>query len=200
VTDVVVTPPTEPPPSHPVRLVDKDDLRRSRPTVFVRALLALPHLVWVSLYGALAILVAIANWLATLLRGAPPERIHRWLVRYLRYSTFVFSYLYVLGDPYPPFHGTEGSYPIDLEAAGPERQRRLITALRLPLAIPALVLSWVFTQIVQLMAIAGWFVALAIGRMPRGMENLGLYCLRYRAQTIAYLLIMTDRYPSLSGD
>jgi hypothetical protein len=53
--------------------------------------------------------------------------------------------------------------------------------------------------VLQIVAVVGWFVVLAIGRMPRGMENLGLYLLRYRVQTSAYLLIMTDRYPSLSG-
>ena len=35
---------------------------------------------------------------------------------------------------------------------------------------------------------------------PRGMENLGLYCLHYQAQTWGYLLILTDRYPSLAAE
>jgi hypothetical protein len=42
-------------------------------------------------------------------------------------------------------------------------------------------------------------VAIFIGRMPRGMEKLALYCLRYQTQTYAYVAIVTDRYPSLSG-
>jgi hypothetical protein len=67
------------------------------------------------------------------------------------------------------------------------------------MAIPALVLNWVFGQVLQIVAILGWFVAIAIGRMPRGMENLGLYCVRYQAQTYAYTAIVTDRYPSLTA-
>jgi hypothetical protein len=51
----------------------------------------------------------------------------------------------------------------------------------------------------QVVAILGWFVAIVIGRMPQGMEKLGLYCLRYNAQTSAYVSVVTDRYPSLSA-
>ena len=37
--------------------------------------------------------------------------------------------------------------------------------------------------------------ALALGRMPEGLRNLGAYCLRYSAQTYAYAYLLTDSYP-----
>jgi hypothetical protein len=189
----------EPPRPHSVRIVDRDDLRRSRLTVLARFALVLPHVIWLVLYSLVAGVVAIVNWFATLIRGRSPQRIHRWLTRYLRYSVYVNAYLYVLANPYPPFHGEPRAYPIDLEVEGPDTQHRLVTAFRLILAIPALVLNWVFTQVLQIVGLLAWFVAIAIGRMPRGMEKLALYCLRYQTQTYAYTAIVTDRYPSLSG-
>jgi hypothetical protein len=192
-------PPVDPPRPHPVRILNNDDLRRSRLTVAFRILLVLPHLIWLTLYTFAAVPVVIVNWFATLIKGRSPERTHNWLVRYLRYSVYVDSYLYLLANPYPPFHGTEGSYPIDLVVEGPERQHRLGTAFRLPMAIPAWILNYVFNQVLQVVALLGWFVAIVIGRMPRGMENLGLYCLRYQAQTYAYLAVLTDKYPSLTA-
>jgi hypothetical protein len=193
-------PPVEPPRRHPIRLVDGDDLRRERIKVLVRLMLAYPHLIWLSLYAMVAIAMGIANWVVTLIKGRPSERIHRWLVRFLRYSIYVYSYVYLLANPYPPFHGEPERYPVDIEVDPPEVQSRLKTAFRILLAIPALILAWVFGQVVQIVAILAWFVALAIGRTPRGMENLGLYCLRYQAQTWGYLLILTDRYPSLAAE
>jgi hypothetical protein len=192
-------PPVDPPRPHTVRIVDSDDLKRSRLTVLARFLLAIPHLIWLTLYTVTAIAVGIVNWFATLIKGRSPDRIHNWLVRYLRYTVFVYAYLYVLANPYPPFHGTAGSYPIDLEVEGPDPQSRLVTGFRPILTIPAWVLNFVFSQVLQVVALLAWFVAIAIGRMPRGMENLGLYCLRYNAQTNAYLFIVTDRYPSLTA-
>lgn len=193
-------PPVEPPRKHPIRLLDGDDLKRSRIKVFVRWILVFPHLIWLALYSIVAVAMAIANWVVTLIKGRPSERIHRWLVRFLRYSTYVYAYLYVFANPYPPFHGEPGTYPIDIEVEPAEPQRRLVTAFRIVLAIPALILNWVFSQVVQIVALLAWFVALALGRTPRGMENLGLYCLRYQAQTWGYLLILTDRYPSLAAE
>jgi Domain of unknown function (DUF4389) len=192
-------PPVEPPRPHPVRLVDHDDLRRSRLTVLVRLLLALPHLIWITLYTLVAFFVAFANWIVTLIKGRSPQRMHRWLVRYLRYTVYVYSYLYVLANPYPPFHGEERSYPVDLQVGGPDGQRRLITAFRLILVIPAFVLSWVLGQVLQVLAVLNWLIAIFIGRVPRGMEQLGLYCLRYQTQVYAYVIVVTDRYPSTAG-
>lgn len=192
-------PPVDPPRRHPVRLVNGDDLKRSRLTVLVRLLLAIPHLIWLGLYSVVAVFVGLANWFATLVKGRSPERLHNWLVRYVRYSVLVYAYLYVLANPYPPFHGTAGTYPIDLEVDAPERQHRLVTAFRPIIAIPAWVLNWVFGNVLQVVALLAWIVAIFIGRVPRGMEGLGLYCLRYQAQTTSYLALLTDRYPSLTA-
>ena len=193
-------PPIEPPRPHAVRLIDHDDLKRSRLTVLVRAFLVLPHLIWLTLYASVAVFVALANWIVTLIKGRSPQRMHRWLVRYLRYTVYVYSYLYVLANPYPPFHGDQRSYTIDLQVEGPDEQRRLVTAFRLVLVIPAFVLGWVLSQVLQVIALLAWVIAIFLGRIPRGMEQLGLYCLRYQTQVYAYLLVVTDRYPSTAGN
>jgi len=193
-------PPVEPPRPHTVRLIDHDDLKRSRLTVLVRAFLVLPHLIWLTLYASVAVFVALANWIVTLIKGRSPQRMHRWLVRFLRYTVYVYSYLYVLANPYPPFHGDQRSYTIDLQVEGPDDQRRLVTAFRLVLVIPAFVLSWVLSQVLQVIALLAWVIAIFLGRIPRGMEQLGLYCLRYQTQVYAYLLVVTDRYPTTAGN
>ena len=193
-------PPVEPPRPHTVRLIDHDDLKRSRLTVLVRAFLVLPHLIWLTLYASVALFVALANWIVTLIKGRSPQRMHRWLVRFLRYTVYVYSYLYVLANPYPPFHGDQRSYTIDLQVEGPDDQRRLVTAFLLVLVIPAFVLSWVLSQVLQVIALLAWVIAIFLGRIPRGMEQLGLYCLRYQTQVYAYLLVVTDRYPTTAGN
>ncbi|MEA2375006.1 MAG: hypothetical protein QOD53_1469, partial [Thermoleophilaceae bacterium] len=57
------------PGHHPVRITVADDLERSRLTVFFRLLLAIPHFVWILLWGGLASLVTIVNWFAVLFTG-----------------------------------------------------------------------------------------------------------------------------------
>jgi hypothetical protein len=55
------------------------------------------------------------------------------------------------------------------------------------------------TTVAQVIAFAGWFVCLVLGRMPKGMRDLLAYCIRYQAQTYAYLFLLTGRYPSLAS-
>jgi 2-(1,2-epoxy-1,2-dihydrophenyl)acetyl-CoA isomerase len=184
---------------HPVQLVVRDDLRRWRLTVLLRLLLAIPHLAVVYAWQYLAFVVAVVNWVITLVRGRTPAGVHAWLARFLRYQTHVSAYTLLIADPYPGFRGWFGTYPVDLDVAPPEPQRRLVTLFRIVLVLPAYALTAVLATVVQVIAVVGWFVCLALGRMPKGMRDLSAYCLRYQAQTLAYLYLLTDRYPSLAS-
>jgi 2-(1,2-epoxy-1,2-dihydrophenyl)acetyl-CoA isomerase len=187
------------PETHPVELVVADDRRRWRLTVLVRQLLAYPHVAVVVAWGLMAFLVAIAGWFVVLYRGQLPARMHGFIANFLRYSTRVSAYLYYLADPYPSFR-VEPDYPIDLKIAPPRPQQRWKTALRLVLAIPALAFVVTLAAILYVLQYFAFLVALVLGRMPRGMRDLGAYCIRYSAQTNAYLLLLTDAYPSLASN
>ena len=186
-------------PPYPIRLAAYGTQRRSRLTVLFRLVLATPHVYWVMLWGAAAALVGFASWWATLFAGRSPERLHRFLARFLRYLTHTTAYLMLLANPYPHFVGDPGDYPVDLEIDGPARQSRWKTAFRLILVIPAFILATVFGYLLQILAFLGWFASIVIGRMPEGMQNLGLFCLRYQQQTYGYALLLTDRYPPLAS-
>jgi hypothetical protein len=188
-------PATQPTPEKPVKLRVEDDLRRSRLTVFFRLLLFLPHYVWLSLWGFAAFLAAIVNWLVTLITGRSPEVLHRFLAAFVRYQAHVYSYLFLIANPFPGFTGTQGTYPVDAEIAPRERQNRWITAFRSVLALPAFILSYALTLVLGLVAFFLWVVGLLLGRAPEGLRNLGAYVIRYWAQTYAYFYLLTDRYP-----
>lgn len=181
--------------SDPVRMEVRDELRRSRLTVFFRLVLAFPHLVWLSLWGIVALLVAVINWFATLATGVSPGWAHRFLARYVRYQMQVGAFLYLVGNPFPGFVGAPGKYPIELHVADRERQNRWTVFFRLVLAFPALLLSSVFGQLLFIVAVFGWFASLVTGRMPLGLRNLGAYALRYHSQASAYVLLVTGAYP-----
>jgi hypothetical protein len=184
-------------PEHPVRLVVDDDLRRNRLTVFFRLILAIPHILWLILWAIAAFLVWIANWFATLVRGESPRGLHDFLVRFLRYQTHVYAYVLLIADPFPPFAGGV-AYPIDVEVAPPEPQNRWTVFFRLILAIPALIVSRILSNLSQILAVFSWFVALALGRVPEGMRNFAAFALRYEQQTGAYVGLLTPRYPSFN--
>ncbi len=67
------------------------------------------------------------------------------------------------------------------------------------LAIPALLLATLLLYLLEVIAFLAWFVCLFAATMPDGIENLGVYCLRYDQQTCGYLYLLTQRYPGLSS-
>lgn len=208
-------------PQRPIRIVVTDDLERSRLTVCFRLLLAIPHLVWVALWGIAATAVAFVLWLAILFDGRAPASLHDFVASYLRYATHLAAYLNLAANPYPGFTGRPG-YPVDVEIDPPARQGRAGAAFRLVLAVPSLMLmvalggwtapSWAGSfgsggdnwerssagaaGVAAACAFLGWFACLARGRMPRGLRDLAAYCVGYSAQALGYLLLLTDRYPS----
>jgi hypothetical protein len=185
--------------THPIQLIVSDDLKRSRLTVFFRLFLAIPHYLWLGLWQYAIVVVTFINWFVTLFAGRSPEDLHIFVARYLRYKTHLSAYTTLLANPYPSFFGREGTYPVDLEIAPVQTQGRWITLLRYILGIPAFILAYVFAIVTYIVALIAWFIALFIGRTPKGMRDLIAYCRRYRSQTSAYALLLTDRYPSLSG-
>ncbi|HEY8844713.1 MAG TPA: DUF4389 domain-containing protein [Gaiellaceae bacterium] len=182
---------------HPVRIVVSDDLQRNRLTVFFRLILAIPHFIWVTLWAVIAILAAIVNWFATLFTGRSPDGLHTFLATFLRYGTHVRAYVLLIADPFPGFTGKPG-YPIDLEVDPPQPQSRLTVFFRIILAIPALFVANILSNLSQLLAVFSWFIALVTGRVPEGLRNFAVLALRFETQTYAYVLLLTDRYPSFN--
>jgi hypothetical protein len=180
---------------HPVSIEVKDDLRRSRLTVFFRLPLVFPHLVWLTLWGLLALLASIASWAATLVRGRPPAALHRFLSAYIRYQAHVYAFLSLIGNPFPGFAGSAGSYPAEVAIEAPQPQDRRTVAFRLLLGLPAWFLSAAYGVVLWTIAVLGWFAALATGAMPRTLRNTGAHSLRYVAQVNGYLFLLTDAYP-----
>lgn len=200
-----------------IRLVVRDDLRRSRLTVFLRLLLALPHLVWLALWGIAASVAAFVLWLAVLIEGTAPVAVHGFVAGYLRYATQLAAYVFLAANPFPGFRGAPG-YPVDLEIAPPGRQSRWTALVRLVLVLPAAFLaaalggglawagvSGIYVFFVVIAATSGaagaagflvWFAALVRGHAPRGLRDLTAYALGYNAQAAGYALLLTGRYPS----
>ncbi|MDX6412753.1 MAG: hypothetical protein QOH23_163, partial [Gaiellaceae bacterium] len=137
-------------------------------------------------------------WLVAIFAGRVPDGLHNFIAQYVRYSTHVLAYLYLLADPWPSFSPSE-AYPIDVRIDGPETQGRLGVFFRIILAIPALLLAGIFRNVNSIIALLGWFYSLATGRMNQGMRDISAWLLRYEIQTFAYVFLLTSRYPSLAG-
>jgi hypothetical protein len=168
--------------------------------VLFRLPLTVPHFVWLTLWSIVAFVATVVAWLVALVIGRVPDPLHRFLAAFVRYSTHVISFLYVLGGPFPGFLGRAGSYPVDLEVDPPQRQSRLKTLFRFFLALPAFLAGGAFSTVTLVAGIGAWWASLFTGRIPEGLKGLLGWSVRYQAQVYGYLLLLTDRYPYTGPD
>jgi hypothetical protein len=184
---------------HPIGLIVDDDLRRTRLTVFFRLLLAIPQFIWLYVFGIVAAFALLFAWIVAVFTGRVPDSLHNLLARYQRLTTHVAAYTLLIADPWPPFGGSPGTYPIDLRVDEAAPQSRLTVFFRGLLAIPAVVLAYVFRLVNTLIAVLGWFYSLIFGRMHEGMRDLSAWMLQFEMQAYCYLFLLTGRYPSFAG-
>jgi hypothetical protein len=151
------------------------------------------------LWQYLLIPVGLVNWVIALIRGRPADGLTAWASRFVRLQTHVYAYVYLVADRYPPFRGWPATYAVDLAIDPPGPQPRWKTLLRIVLVLPAWVLTTVLQYVLIVVAFLGAIYALFMGRYPRGFRDLSAYALRYSAQTWGYLLLLTDRYPTLAS-
>jgi hypothetical protein len=206
-------------PGDQVRTLNYDDLYRWRVSVGFRFFMAIPHLIWLSIWGAGMLFLSPVLWIVALFKGETPEGLRDVYAMFIRYSVHVYAFLYLAANPFPGFLGRPRSYPIEVEIPPGGRQSRWSIGFRFFLALPALLLTSAIvgfggggnsggsgdpvTSVLSLgggvvasVAFLGWFASLARGRMPQGMRDLVVWGLGYAAQTYAYFFLLTARYPN----
>jgi hypothetical protein len=90
-------------PEYPVHLNIEYPERLSRLLIFVKWLLAIPHIVILALLGIVAFLVYVIGWFAILFTGQFPRSLFDFLVGFGRWTVRVNAYVFLLRDEYPPF-------------------------------------------------------------------------------------------------
>ena len=168
---------------------------RNRGTVAIRIILAIPHLVIVSVWSYAVEIVAVIHWFIQVFTGKRNEGLFNFSNRWLGYASRTYTYTGLLFDEYPGFIDDGGKTPVQYTFEYTEDVNRLTAGLRLIWAIPALVISAVLSIAVFFVTIVTWFTILFTGKHPRGQFDFQLKVNRYTMQTHAYLALMTDDYP-----
>ena len=115
---------------------------RNRLTNAFRWILAIPHLMFVAVWGYAAELVAVVQWFIILFTGQRNSGIWQFQRSWFGYSARVTSYTYHLFDQYPAFGTDPGNVPVHVELRDEEPADRLTNGLRFIWVIPALIIGF----------------------------------------------------------
>ncbi len=174
---------------------------RNRLTTFFRLILAIPLMIWLYIYAIVAGIVIVIAWFAIVITGRYPEGLYDFAAGYTRFLTRFTAYTVLLCDPYPSFGGSDDpAYPVRMQFARLEQYSRLRTLFRIILAIPILVVRYVMGLLLEIGAVAAWFVILVTGKMPRGLFDLMVLANSYTARSDAYIYLLSETYPPFQDE
>jgi Domain of unknown function (DUF4389) len=90
-------------------------------------------------------------------------------------------------------------YPVSFAADYVEPRSRLTTFFRLILAIPHIVVLYLFAIAALLGVVVAWFAILFTAHYPPGLYGFVSRYVRYATQVMAYITLLTDEYPQFGG-
>lgn len=176
--------------------------QQSRLTTFFRLIVAIPWFLVSIVWGLLAFIGVVVAWFALLFTGRYPQFAYDWVTQYLRFSTRVNGWVFLMTDEWPAFDGAEHpEYPIRLLISEPlDEYVRWKVLLRIILAIPVMIMVYIFNLLIELIGILLWVVIVVTGKAPRGLWDIQKLGVAYVARGNAYYLLVTETYPPISAD
>ena len=172
--------------------------------VIGNAILSIPHLIVLSVVGAIDSVVTVFSWIAIVFTGRLPEGLANFNCMLIRYNIRVATFASFLRNSYPPFDfdataADNGGDPEVVVNFHPELENRSRASVffRIILLIPVAVMWVVWNVVAGVVEFIGLFAVLLMGRWPIGMLNLIVGVNRFHVRTLAYANLLTDRYPPL---
>jgi hypothetical protein len=178
--------------------VPYNDGPRNRGTVAIRIILAIPHLVIVSVWNYAVEIVSVIHWFIQVFTGKRNRSLFDFSNKWLGYASRTYTYTGLLFDQYPGFIDDNGKTPVQYDFDYTEPVNRLTAGLRIIWAIPAIIIAAVLGIAVIFVTILTWFTILITGKHPRGQFDFQMKVHRYSIQTNAYTLLLTDDYPKFA--
>jgi hypothetical protein len=212
--------PTPPAPTgYPIAVRATLDEPLSRWLWLIKWLLLIPHFIVLFLLGVAFLVVSVIAFFAILITGAYPPKLFEFNVGVLRWSWRVSYYGYsALGtDHYPPFTLDDvPDYPARLQISYPEQPlHRWLPLVKWLLAVPHLLILGAFggaawtsgsdagrtgLSLIAVSVLIAGVALLFTGRYPTGLFNMLIGIHRWGYRVIAYVALMTDRYPPFRLD
>jgi hypothetical protein len=183
---------------YPVRLDVSYSETLSRWLIFVKWLLAIPHLIIVGAFGYVFQLLVFIAIFTVLFTRKWPKGMFDFAVGMRRWQLNTYSYTLLLRDEYPPFTLEAGQYPAVFDVDYREDIARFSPLYQWLLAIPHLIVLAFLGIAAVVVTIIAFFAILFTTKYPRGMFDFVVGVQRWSERVTMYIAFMTNEYPPFS--
>ena len=165
--------------------------------------LVLPHTICLVLLGFVIDVCMLVAWFAILFTGRYPAGIYQFVVSVHQWGVRWAATVMNLGDGYPAFGlGNKGD-AVSLQITRPAISSRLHCVLRILAPIYVGIphgICLLFRQIAGIILfVVAFFAVLFTGEYPKSMHDFQVGNFRWGMRVMAYITMLSDRYPPFSG-
>lgn len=170
----------------------------------LRALALIPHIIVLYLVALVVGILSLFLWIGVLINGRFPRIGYRWVGGYLRWTTRMGAWMWLLSGTYPPFSLTTEDHPIRVRIEEGQPINRfwgipiLGYLVRFIIVIPHLIVLWALGIVAAVLIMFAWVPVLLLGRQAGLVYTLVGGYLRWGVRVMAYLALLCDRYPPFS--
>lgn len=184
--------------SYPVTYSVEYPEELSRWLIFVKWLLAIPHLLILYALGVATGVVTFIAFFVILFTKRYPREFFDFVVNVNRWTENVYAYVFLLRDEYPPFSWQRGRYAVTYEVAYPEELSRWLIFVKWLLAVPHYIVLFFLFIGQGLALLVAFFAILFTKRIPEELFRFVVGVDRYRVRVNAYVNLLRDEYPPFS--
>ncbi len=175
--------------------------------IWLRAILLIPHFIALVVMGIAAVLVSLVTWVPVLITGRYPSWGYGVVGGYLRWGVRVLSWLYLMSGTYPAFTGGEAeAQHVRVRFDEDQRIGRfwgipiLGIAIRAVILIPHYIVLMVLAILAAILIWFVWLPVLILGRQAELVYVVVGGYIRWYTRVVAYLLLLSGRYPPFRLD
>lgn len=170
--------------------------------VFIKFLLALPHLIIINALQYLSLVAAYIGYFVVAFTGKMPGGLYRFMEIWMGWNTRTYGWIIGFTDIYPPFE-TDPEYPVSVRMSKPENPSKGwavagIFFIKFIVLIPHFVALF-FVLLASTLAVwFGYFAVLFTGSLPVGIQDFAAGTMQWALRVYAFLAGITDDYPKFS--
>jgi hypothetical protein len=185
-------------PSYPVTFDVPYPQELSRWLIFVKWLLAIPHIIILYLLVLAWEVVSFIAFFAILFTKKYPEGLFNFSVGVNRWVANVTAYVFLMRDDYPPFSMDAGKYAVTYDVAYPEELSRWMIFVKWLLVLPNALVAVLLLLVAEIVTFIAWFAILFTKKYPESLFRFVVGALRWQHRANAYSSLLTDKYPPFS--
>lgn len=170
--------------------------------VFIKLLLAFPHLIIVNALQSLSYVAGYIGYWVVGLTGQMPGGLYRFMEITYGWNARAWGWIIGYTDAYPPFE-IDAEYPVAVRMSKPDSPSRGwawagVFFLKFVVLIPHFV-ALAFVLFASFLAVwFGYWAVLFTGKLPIGIQDFAAGAMQWTQRVYAFLAGISDDYPKFS--